>query len=148
MSVIGADVGADVGKDRQEPEGEEPPEGETVPHDLTAEEQIRVNDLKLVEEFAATMTAAHPNKRGTDLFSRSLRRYLQKNPGASLADIAEGHAAWLRSGVWDEEGGRYAPQLAKWLWGGDWKQRPPEKKAARHDPRVEDASVFHAGASL
>jgi hypothetical protein len=83
MSVIGADVG----EDRQEPEGE------TVPHDPTAEEQIRANDLELVEELAATMTAAHPNKRGTDLFSRSLRRYLQKNPGASLADIAEGYEA-------------------------------------------------------
>ena len=144
MSVIGADVGVDG----LVPEGEDLPGGETVPHDPTAEEQIRANDLELVEEFAATMTAAHPNKRGMDLFSRSLRRYLQKNPGVRLADIAEGHVAWLEYGVWGEEGGRYAPQLARWLWGGDWKQRPPEKKAARPDPRVEDASVFHAGASL
>jgi hypothetical protein len=94
-----------------------------------------VNDLERVEEFAATMTAAHPNKRGTDLFARSLRRYLQTNPGASLADIAEGHAAWLESGVWDEKGGRYAPQLARWLWGEDWKQRPPEKSRTDSDNR-------------
>ena len=138
-----------IGVDGLVPEGEELSGGETVTYDPTAEEQIRVDDLKLVEEFAATMTAAHPNKRGTDLFSRSLRRYLQKNPGARLADIAEGHAAWLESGVWDEEGGRYAPQLARWLWGGDWKQRPQEKKAARQEQRpIEDASVFHAGACL
>ena len=137
MSVIGADVGAD----QQEQEGED-----EVPE--TGDCTIGETALESITETAAKMTAAHPNKRGTDLFARSLRRYLQKNPGASLADIAEGHAAWLRSGVWDEEGGRYAPQLARWLWGGDWKQRPPEKKAARPDPRVEDASVFHAGASL
>ena len=137
MSVIGADVGAD----QQEQEGED-----EVPE--TGDCTIGETALESITETAAKMTAAHPNKRGMDLFARSLRRYLQKNPGASLADIAEGHAAWLRSGVWDEEGGRYAPQLARWLWGGDWKQRPPEKKAARPDPRVEDASVFHAGASL
>ena len=137
MSVIGADVG----EDRQEPEGED-----KVPE--TGDSTIGETALESITETAATMTAAHPNKRGTDLFSRSLRRYLQKNPGARLADIAEGHVAWLESGVWDEEGGRYAPQLARWLWGGDWKQRPPEKKAARPDPRMEDASVFHAGASL
>jgi hypothetical protein len=137
MSVIGADVGAD----QQEQKGED-----EVPE--TGDCTIGETALESITETAATMTAAHPNKRGTDLFSRSLRRYLQKNPGVRLADIAEGHAAWLESGVWDEEGGRYAPQLARWLWGGDWKQRPPEKKAARPDPRVEDASVFHAGASL
>ena len=137
MSVIGADVGAD--QQEQEGEDEVPETG-----DCTTGETA----LEAITETAAKMTAAHPNKRGTDLFARSMRRYLQKNPGASLADIAEGHVAWLRSGVWDEEGGRYAPQLARWLWGGDWKRRPPEKKAVRPDPRVEDASVFHAGASL
>jgi hypothetical protein len=137
MSVIGADVGAD----QQEQEGED-----EVPE--TGDCTIGDTALESITETAIKMAAAHPNKRGTDLFARSMRRYLQKNPGASLADIAEGHAAWLRSGVWDEEGGRYAPQLARWLWGGDWKQRPPEKKAARPDPRMEDASVFHAGASL
>ena len=51
----------------------------------------------------------------------------------------------IESGVWDAEDGRYAPQLKNWLWGGDWKKEPPEKKRARP---AEDADDFHAGASL
>lgn len=137
MSVNG--VGAGAGQ----------PESEGEDQDTETEDcEIGETALEAVNETAVKMAAIHPNRRGTDSFPRSLIRYLKKNPGASLADIAAGHRAWLESGVWDEEGGRYAPQLARWLWGGDWKQPPPEKKAARPDPRVEDASVFHAGACL
>lgn len=137
MSVIG--VGAGAGQ----------PESEGEDQDTETEDcETGETALEAANETAVKMAAIHPNRRGTDSFPRSLIRYLKKNPGASLADIAAGHKAWLESGVWDEEGGRYAPQLARWLWGGDWKQQPPEKKAARPDPRVEDASVFHAGACL
>lgn len=125
--------------------GDEPEtdaEGETDP-----EEDI--GDDGSIAEAVEEMTASHPNKSGTDSFGRSLRRYLKKNPGADLARIRRSHERWMTSGIWDEEGGRYAPNLKNWLWGGDWKQMPPEKKAARQEQRpIEDASVFHAGACL
>ena len=110
-------------------------------------EDIKVNGL--IAESAKVMTASHPNKSGTDSFERSLRRYLKKNPGADLELIRQSHERWVASGIWEDEGGRYAPNLKNWLWGGDWKHMPPEKKAARQEQRpIEDASVFHAGASL
>ena len=104
-----------------------------------------------VAEVAARMEARHPNPAGTDSFPRSLVRYLKKNGGGDggmegmLGEIEASHRRWIESGVWDAEGGRYAPQLKNWLWGGDWRKAPPEKKRARPE---EDVSGLHAGASL
>ena len=127
----------------QQPEGE----GEDVPDREDAEPDEEVT----VAEVAARMEARHPNPAGTDSFPRSLVRYLKKNGGGEngaehlLGEIEASHRRWIESGVWDAEGGRYAPQLKNWLWGGDWKKAPPEKKRARP---AEDADDFHAGASL
>jgi len=127
----------------QQPEGE----GEDVPDREDAEPDEEVT----VAEVAARMEARHPNPAGTDSFPRSLVRYLKKNGGGEngaehlLGEIEASHRRWIESGVWDAEGGRYAPQLKNWLWGGDWKKKPPEKKRARP---AEDADDFHAGASL
>ena len=127
----------------QQPEGE----GEDVPDREDAEPDEEVT----VAEVAARMEARHPNPAGTDSFPRSLVRYLKKNGGGEngaehlLGEIEASHRRWIESGVWDAEGGRYAPQLKNWLWGGDWKKGPPEKKRARP---AEDADDFHAGASL
>ena len=104
-----------------------------------------------VAEAAAEMAAGHPNQTGLDGFAKSLARYLKKNeepdmqPREMLEKIAEAHRRWIASGAWDADEGRYAPQLKNWLWGGDWKRTPPEKKQAR---REEDAEDLHAGASL
>ena len=116
------------------------------------------NEEVTVAEVAARMEARHPNPAGTDSFPKSLVRYLKKNSGAPkpegggeegwehmLGEIEASHRRWIESGVWDAEEGRYAPQLKNWLWGGDWKKEPPEKKRARP---AEDADDFHAGASL
>ena len=103
-----------------------------------------------VAEVAARMEARHPNPAGTDSFPKSLVRYLKKNGGGEngaehlLGEIEAAHRRWIESGAWDEQDGRYAPQLKNWLWGGDWKRKPPEKKLARR----EDADDFHVGASL
>lgn len=115
-------------------------------------------EAESVPEAAKRMAKAHPNGSGADSFPSSLVRYLKKNGGGFrgaeglngkgrelLAQIVEAHGRWIESGAWDAEGGRYAPQLKNWLWGGDWKREPPEKKRARP---AEDADDFHAGASL
>lgn len=135
------DVEAMLGIQQQEGEGEEVPDRE----DAEPDEEVTV------AEVAARMEARHPNPAGTDSFPRSLVRYLKKNGGGEngaehlLGEIEASHRRWIESGVWDAEGGRYAPQLKNWLWGGDWKKKPPEKKRARP---AEDADDFHAGASL
>lgn len=141
------DVDAMLGKGNGQPE-----EAEADGADEAASEDVTV------AEVAARMEARHPNPAGTDSFPRSLVRYLKKNGGAFtpggegtsgwehlLGEIEESHRRWIESGVWDAEDGRYAPQLKNWLWGGDWKKAPPEKKRARS---TEDADDFHAGASL
>ncbi len=115
------------------------------------EEEVEPSEEVTVAEVAARMEARHPNPAGTDSFPKSLVRYLKKNSGAArsyealLGEIEASHRRWIDSGVWDEKDGRYAPQLKNWLWGGDWKRLPPEKKRARHE---EDADDFHVGASL
>lgn len=126
---------ADGGEDRPpEDEGEREPD-----------------EAVTVAEVAARMEARHPNQAGTDSFPKSLVRYLKKNGGGEngaehlLGEIEAAHRRWIDSGAWDAEGGRYAPQLKNWLWGGDWKREPPKKKPARQE---QDAEDFHAGASL
>ena len=126
--------------------GKENGEGE----EASAEDEAASEEVT-VAEVAARMEARHPNPAGTDSFPRSLVRYLKKNGGGEegmeglLGKIEASHRRWIESGAWDAEGGRYAPQLKNWLWGGDWKKAPPEKKRARP---AEDADDFHAGASL
>ena len=112
-----------------------------------------------VAEVAAAMAAEHPNASDTDSFPRTLARYLKKNGGALeggqgelLEKIAAAHRRWIASGAWSAEGGRYAPKLKNWLWGGDWRREPQRAatEGRRHDRatrRGEDAD-FHAGASL
>ena len=118
---------------------------------LPQKEEGEPSEEVTVAEVAARMEARHPNPAGTDSFPRSLVRYLKKNGGGEggmeglLGEIEASHRRWIESGAWDEEDGRYAPQLKNWLWGGGWKKAPPEKKRAR---REEDADDFHAGASL
>lgn len=132
------DVDTMLGKENGEPE------------DASAEDEAASEEVT-VAEVAARMEARHPNPAGTDSFPRSLVRYLKKNGGGEegmeglLGKIEASHRRWIESGAWDAEGGRYAPQLKNWLWGGDWKKVPPEKKRARP---AEDADDFHAGASL
>ena len=134
------DVDAMLGQGNGQPE-----EAEADGADEAASEDVTV------AEVAARMEARHPNPAGTDSFPKSLVRYLKKNGGGEngaehlLGEIEAAHRRWIDSGVWDAEGGRYAPQLKNWLWGGDWKKAPPEKKRARP---AEDADDFHAGASL
>ena len=144
------DIDAMLGKDGA---GEAPPsrggsqDGEPEASDQEAEPAEEVT----VAEVAARMEARHPNRSGTDSFPKSLVRYLKKNGGGEngmehmLGEIEASHRRWIASGAWDAEDGRFAPQLKNWLWGGDWKRMPPEKKRARPEQGAED---FHAGASL
>ncbi len=107
-------------------------------------------------EVAAGMAEVHPNASDTDAFPRTLARYLKKNGAAEggeeelLKKIAAAHSRWIESGAWDAEGGRYAPKLKNWLWGGNWKQEPPERREedGRDGARPSRDEGFHAGASL
>ncbi len=113
-------------------------------------------DGATVAEVAAGMAEVHPNASDTDAFPRTLARYLKKNGAAEggeeelLKKIAAAHSRWIGSGAWDAEGGRYAPKLKNWLWGGNWKQKPPERREGdgRDGARPSRDEGFHAGASL
>ena len=95
-----------------------------------------------VAEIAAAIVERHGNKAGADGFKRSLKRYLAKNPETDAGEIAEAHVRWCESGAWNPG---YEPKLKNWLWGGEWRHEPPEKKKAA--PKAEE-DEFYTGASL
>lgn len=95
-----------------------------------------------VAEIAAAIVERHGNKAGADGFKRSLKRYLAKNPETDASEIAEAHVRWCESGAWNPG---YEPKLKNWLWGGEWRHEPPEKKKAA--PKAEE-DEFYTGASL
>jgi len=96
-----------------------------------------------IEASARAMADAHPNPAGLDGFPNTLRRYLDKNPGATLREIVEAHGLWLAEAAAWRDG--YAPKLKNWLWGGDWRHAPPKKRAG---PASAGEELFECGASL
>ena len=96
-----------------------------------------------IEAAARAMADAHPNPAGLDGFPRTLGRYLDKNPGATLREIVEAHGRWLADADAWRDG--YAPKLKNWLWGGDWRRAPPKKKPP---PGGVGEEIFECGASL
>lgn len=96
-----------------------------------------------VETLAAAIVRRHGNKAGADGFRRSLRRYLAKNPDVEAEEVDAAHRRWCASGAWNPG---YEPKLKNWLWGGEWRHEPPERKKGGADKAAE--CEFGVDASL
>jgi hypothetical protein len=48
------------------------------------------------------------------------------NPAALAAEIERVHEAWCASEDWRKQGGRYAPELHRWLRERRWLDGPPQ----------------------
>jgi len=86
----------------------------------------------------------HPRKTGRYLaeqaFSEALAEAL--NPAALAAEIERVHAAWCDSEDWRKQGGRFAPELHRWLHERRWLDGPPqapeEERIIPYRPPWED----------
>jgi predicted transcriptional regulator len=70
----------------------------------------------------------HPRKTGRYLAEQAFAQALAEalNPAALAAEIERVHEAWCACEDWRKQGGRYAPELHRWLRERRWLDGPPQ----------------------
>jgi len=91
-------------------------------------------------EAFAKIWDRHPRKTGRYLAEQALSEAV--NPAALAAEIERVHAAWCDSEDWRKQGGRFAPELHRWLRERRWLDGPPqvpeEERIIPYRPPWED----------
>jgi len=79
-------------------------------------------------EAFAKIWDRHPRKTGRYLAEQAFAQALAEalNPAALAAEIERVHAAWCDSEDWRKQGGRFAPELHRWLRERRWLDGPPQ----------------------
>lgn len=136
--------GAEAAAPDAEPESKPP--GVALPESLMPE-IVTERDIAFVRA-ASEIAARHPRQRScSPAVVERLLRAACKVPDAVYqicllpADIDLRHRGFCATGEWRKEGGRYAPQLAKWLdtEKGKWMFEPPEGDYSHLDKSTQSS---------
>lgn len=117
-------------------------------HQIHQERESSARELGNLEAdgLFARLWERHPKKRGRYLAEQALAQVLAEAPDpAELAPrIEQVHAAWADSHEWRKQGGRFAPQLHRWLLDRGWLDGPPpaeEDELPVFGPNWEDSDA-------